>query len=398
MLFDSRRHHHSHRNLRSCLRRNACEILAACDQPRIASILAGVLDACSPSSSYAILRCSVTHRNSLRLSSCSLFMKPQYPKSSAGPQLIRASDLNSPLSSDAKIKNNTRYIYFKEIALGGKCVIQSCKDLHLGRIVCYKTLRPEFANDPHERELFLHEARITATLQHPNTAPVYEVGYDSRDHYYFTMKLVSGTTLREVLDKIVDGELRWDLQKLIDVVIEIAQVLNYAHVHGVAHCDIKPENIVLGDFGEVMLLDWGLAVLLNEEATEEPEQEQDDSHFGSSSKPLQASPLYMSPEQIVNKEIDQRTDIYSLGAILFEILTLQTLAWGESMHEILHNTQHTQPPLPSVIAPDREIPRALETICMRCIQKDPNHRIQTAMDLIHELLYWLYVDSRFRPF
>lgn len=89
MLFDSRRHHHSHRNLRSCLRRNACEILAACDQPRIASILAGVLDACSPSSSYAILRCSVTHRNSLRLSSCSLFMKPQYPKSSAGPQLIR---------------------------------------------------------------------------------------------------------------------------------------------------------------------------------------------------------------------------------------------------------------------------------------------------------------------
>lgn len=318
-----------------------------------------------------------------------------YPRNAA-PQLIRTSDLNEPLSSDAKIKNNTRYIYFKEIAMGGKCVIQACKDLHLGRTVCYKTLRPEFTNDQYEQKLFLREARITATLQHPNTAPVYEVGYDPRGHYYFTMKLVAGTTLRETLDKIIDGEMRWDLQRLIDVVIEVAQVLNYAHVHRVAHCDVKPENIVLGDFGEVLLLDWGLAKLLDED--DELKTATDDTTFGSSRKPLQASPLYMSPEQIDNEGIDQRTDLYSLGAILFEILTLQTLAWGETLEEILDNTRHRPPPAPSVVAADREIPTALETICLRCIQKDPAHRIQSAMELIHELLYWMYVDARFRPF
>ncbi len=274
-------------------------------------------------------------------------MNSKYRSPAAGPQLIRMADLNSPLSADARMKNNTRYIYFKEIARGGKCLIQSCKDLNLGRVICYKTLHTELANDPYEQKLFLREARITATLQHPNTAPVYEVGYDSRGHYYFTMKLVSGTTLREVLDKIIDGESRWDLQRLIDVVIEVAQVLNYAHAHGVAHCDVKPENIVMGDFGEVMLLDWGLAKLLDEE----PEDEHSaatDARFGSSRKPLQASPLYMSPEQVINEEIDHRTDIYSLGAILFEILTLQTLAWGDSLEEIMHNTQYTHPPAPSL--------------------------------------------------
>ena len=110
-----------------------------------------------------------------------------YRSTSRSEQLLRPTDLNSPLSKDARIKNNTRYIYFKQIALGGKCVIQSCKDLNLGRVVCYKTLRSEFADDPLENELFLREARITGSLQHPNSPPVYEVGYDSRGQYYFTM-------------------------------------------------------------------------------------------------------------------------------------------------------------------------------------------------------------------
>ena len=325
-------------------------------------------------------------------------MNSQYPRPAAGPQLLRVSELNEPLSASARLKNNTRYIYFKEIARGGKCIIQSCKDLHLCRVVCYKQLRPELAEDPYEQKLFLREARITATLQHPNTAPVYEVGYDTSGHHYFTMKLVSGTTLRETLDKIIRGEMEYGLQKLIDVVIEIAQVLNYAHVHRVAHCDVKPENIVLGDFGEVMLLDWGLAKLLDEDEEVITSSDPRVGSFGSSRRPVQASPLYMSPEQIVNEHVDQRTDIYSLGAILFEILTLQTLAWGDSLDEILHHTQHTEVPAPRRVAPDREIPTALETVCMRCIQKNPDHRIQTAMEMIHELLYWLHVDSRYRPF
>lgn len=316
-----------------------------------------------------------------------------YRSTSRSEQLLRPVDLNSPLSKDAKITNNTRYIYFKQIALGGKCVIQTCKDLNLGRIVCYKTLRPEFVDDPYENELFLREARITGSLQHPNTAPVYEVGYDSRGHYYFTMKLVSGTTLRETLNAIKSGEAKWDLQKLIDVVIEVAEVLNYAHTHRIAHCDVKPENIVLGDFGEISLLDWGIAKVLDDS-----QEDGEDANSLHSRRPTQASPLYMSPEQVTNREVDERTDLYSLGAILFEILTLETLAWGDSLEEILDHTLHSRPPAPSAIVTDRTIPNSLETVCLRCLEKNPEHRIQSAMELIQELLYWLYVDSRHRPF
>ena len=97
-------------------------------------------------------------------------------------------------------------MYFKTIARGGKCLIQSCKDLHLGRIVCYKTLHAEIADDDFEQKRFLREARVTAMLQHPNTPPVYELGRDTHGHYYFTMKLVAGETLREILDLLREGD------------------------------------------------------------------------------------------------------------------------------------------------------------------------------------------------
>ena len=105
--------------------------------------------------------------------------------------------------------------------------------------------------------------------------------------------------------------------------------------------------------------------------------------------PLQATPLYMSPEQITEStDIDHRTDIFSIGAVIFELLTLQHMAWGETIDEMLHNTQYRRTPLPSLVSPDREIPALLETLCLRCAQKDPDHRIQHVRELIHELLYW----------
>jgi len=326
-----------------------------------------------------------------------------YPKPTDDKSRIRRADTDAALSAAAQTVNNTRYIYFKKVALGGKCLIQSCKDLHLGRVVCYKTLRPEFANDPEEKTLFLREARVTAMLQHPNTAPVYEVGFDGKGRYYFTMKLVAGVTLREVLDGLRDGDpdmtAAWDLERLIDVVIQVGQVLNYAHMHGVVHCDVKPANIVAGGFGEVLLLDWGLAEIEDEAAAETSAEEPvvDDSKSLSSQASHQGSPLYMSPEQFAGGTIDHRTDIYSLGAILFEVLTQQQLAWGEDVDEILQNMANNPPPTPSIVSPDKTIPKALETLYLRCVQRDPQHRIQSMLELIHELLYWLRLDARHRP-
>ena len=127
--------------------------------------------------------------------------------------------------------------------------------MHLGRFICYKKLRPEVCDDPIEQQRFLREARVSAMLQHPNTVPTYEVGRDARGYYYFTMKLVHGYTLREVLDY----RERYDLSQLVNIIVQVAYALEYAHGHRVIHRDIKPENILVGPYGEVLLLDWGLA-------------------------------------------------------------------------------------------------------------------------------------------
>lgn len=330
-------------------------------------------------------------------------MSQSYQQTSGDEEKIYRNDTDGSLSADAQLKNNTRYLYFRKVAKGGKCLIQACRDTHLGRIVCHKTLLKEFSKDEEERRLFLREARVTAMLQHPNTAPVYEVGFDAKGHYYFTMKLVSGVTLREVLDGLRSGDKEttaaWDLQRLIDVVIQVGQVLNYAHVHGVVHCDVKPENIVIGSFGEVLLLDWGLAWLTDKEAADAVAVDAaDDNRTMKSKDSHPGTPLYMSPEQVAGADLDHHTDIYSLGAILFEILTGQQLAWGNSLDEVLRNKMDATPPTPSIVAPDRSIPVPLESLCQRCIQTEIEHRVHTMLEVIHELLYWLRVDASRRPF
>jgi len=330
-------------------------------------------------------------------------MPSHYPQSADKQKQIFRKDTDGPLSADAQLKNNMRYIYFKKVAQGGKCLIQSCKDLHLGRVICHKTLRREFADDPDEQRLFLREARVAAMLQHPNTAPVYEVGIDSRGRYYFTMKLVAGVTLHEVLDGLRRGDSTttkaWDLARLIDVIIQVGQVLIYAHLHGIVHCDIKPENIVVGDFGEVLLLDWGLAEVAEDDSQSpaEPSPQTEDDNTLHSKASHQGTPQYMSPEQITGTDLDHRTDIYSLGAILFEVLTGQQLAWGATLDEMLSNKINERPPTPSVVAPDRNIPVSLESLCLRCVQREPEHRIQSTLEFVHELLYWIRVDTTNRP-
>ena len=178
---------------------------------------------------------------------------PQFSLAADNYPVVYLKDTDKALPK--RINPQTRYAYFKTIARGGRSIIQSCKDLHLMRDVCYKTLKPEYADDADHQRRFVREARVTAMLQHPNTVPTYEIGRDSAGHLYFTMKLVHGYTLREIFD----FRERYDLTRLVEVVIQVGHALEYAHGHGVAHRDIKPENVLVGPFGEVLLMDWGLA-------------------------------------------------------------------------------------------------------------------------------------------
>jgi len=292
------------------------------------------------------------------------------------------------------VNNKMRYAYFKTIAKGGKCIIQSCKDFHLSRVVAYKSLRPEFADDPFEQQRFLREARVTAMLQHPNTIPIYELSRDNQNHYYFTMKLVEGSTLRELIDEVKekpDASEGFGFERVVEIVGQVCHALDYAHNHGVVHRDIKPANILVGPFGEVLVLDWGLAKVWSMTKEQVPPMlvkgEEDPTLTGQGK--LQGTILYMSPEQIAESpDIDHRTDVYSLGAVLYELLCLEVMVEGETVDELLSNAREGEVVPPSVRRPDLEVRRGLEAICMKCVQKDPEDRYQDAAELLEALQTW----------
>jgi len=298
---------------------------------------------------------------------------PEQPEDKSA--VIIMEDTDKPLPE--RVSQSTRYAYFKTIAKGGKSIIQTCKDMHLARTIVYKKLRPEFAADATEQRRFLREARVTAMLQHPNTVPCYEVGRDTKGAYYFTMKLVHGYTLREVLDY----REKYDLSQLIEVVVQVAHALEYAHTHRVVHRDIKPENVLVGPFGEVLVLDWGLAKVWKQDGSAEdlPQtsgapEESDLSMTGHGH--LQGTISYMSPEQIhKDPQIDYRTDIFSLGVVLYEILAGRPPVVGESVQKIRDEILSGVVPRPSSLTESR-VPRLLEDAAMQCIAKDPDARLQ----------------------
>ncbi len=299
------------------------------------------------------------------------------------------------------VNNKMRYGYFKTIARGGKCIIQSCKDFHLSRVVAYKSLKPELADDPYENQRFLREARVTAMLQHPNTIPIYELSRNNAGHYYFTMKLVQGATLREILngEAEIDG---WDpgqLPQMVDMLIQVCHALEYAHNHGVVHRDVKPGNILVGPFGEVLVLDWGLAKVwgmtdvLNPSTLEDPNA--DPSLTGQGK--LQGTVHYMSPEQIQESaDLDHHSDIYSLGAVLYEVLTGDKMVPGKTLHELMTNAVSGEIEPPSERTPEREVPEMLEQICMKSVARDPADRYATANDLLLALQEWSDGPGRLR--
>lgn len=298
---------------------------------------------------------------------------------------VYLDDTDKPLPE--VLNPNMRYLFMGEIAKGGKCVIQSCRDLHLSRIVCYKSLRSEFVGNEIEERRLLREARVSAMLQHPNTVPVYEVGRERNGSYYFTMKMVHGYTLREIFDY----RERYDLTQLVEVIVQIAQALAYAHIHGVAHRDVKPENILVGPYGEVVLLDWGLAKVWSKQAQqtlgEEDGQEAKDSGDDAItlSGKIEGTLCYMSPEQVRRDPgIDFSTDIYSLGSVLYELLAGQTPFDGDQTHEILDAVQQQTPPDPSDVSPYR-VPQTLEALCMKCLQKNPEDRPRNMEEVIQVL-------------
>lgn len=320
---------------------------------------------------------------------------PQLPDDDA--EILTLDVTDYPLPN--KLNPATRYGYFKTIAKGGKSLIQTCRDMHLQRVVCYKSLLPEFRDDPVEQNRLLREARVSAMLQHPNTVPTYEIGRNRSGHIYFTMKLIHGYTLREVLN----FRQRYDLGQLIDVLVQVLYALEYAHSHRVIHRDLKPENILVGRFGEVLLLDWGMAKVWRpqktaDSASAQPSESGLDVDVGSASAgmssgitgqgKLQGTVAYMSPEQIRrDADINFRSDIFGIGVMLYEVLAGSTPGASETVRATLDAILNDTPPLPSSLAHPSTglVPPRLEELAMACLAKSPRQR----PDSCGEILRWL---------
>lgn len=280
-----------------------------------------------------------------------------------------------------------RYSDFEMLATGGSAVLRTCRDKNLGRVVVMKTLHPHLANNAYMHSRFLREARVTAQLQHPTTVPVYDIGRDTEDRMYFTMKKVEGATIREILDKQIAGDPRaleeFDLERMLGVLVQTCNGLAYAHAHGVVHRDVKPENILVGEFGEVVLLDWGVAkVWADSKGEADDERMQHEVLTDVNQRP--GTPLYMSPEQVRGggAAIDHRTDVYSGGAVLYEILTLSEPLRGKRVQDTFEMIVNQVPEPPRQRAPQRKIPQPLADIAMRAMAKNPEERFATMTDLI----------------
>lgn len=277
-----------------------------------------------------------------------------------------------------------KYTNFRELNAGGKANLVSCKDTNLGRNVVLKKLRPELRNDSDELRRLLREARITAQLQHPATAPLYELGQDDEGNWFFAMKKIDGQTLFEVIVGLYkrdpETEKHFTLSRLLTIFTQVGDAICYAHARGVIHRDLKPENIIVGMFGEVTLIDWGAAKVWGmpndgDEKTKNPRG---------------GTPLYMSPEQILgHKPVDERTDIFSMGIVLYEMLAQREPFRGRDIQATFDNIINKPALPPSEVAPHRFIPEQIEAVCMKALQKDPIDRFQSMQQMVDQINQFL---------
>ncbi len=290
------------------------------------------------------------------------------------------------------LTGSMRYANFKQLGQGGKAEVFRCQDVTLGRNVAFKVLHHSLMANSLEQQMLVREARIMASLDHRSIPVIHDLGRDRHARPYFTMALVEGNTLYSLLASLRTGDAidacLLTLEQLLAYVLQIAEALQLVHQQGIVHGDIKPENLIVGHDGVVRLIDWGLATLSSEPAADEIRLE---AQWG-----RQGSPLYMSPEQVAGEPVLQPlSDIYSLGVVLYECLTLQAPLKGKTTRETLQLVAETLPELPSSMAPQREISPELEQVCMRALSKSPGSRFQSMSEFC-ELLRDCHLDLLIR--
>lgn len=277
-----------------------------------------------------------------------------------------------------------RYAIGRMLGEGGVGQVFLGVDRDLRRAVAIKTLHVQNRMDSVQLQAFLEEAIITGGLEHPNIVPVYELGWSEERGPYYVMKRLRGRPLSSELKALrrgdEDAERRSPLFRLLSYFVEASQAIAYAHRYGVIHCDLKPANIMIGELGEVLVVDWGLARVLGTRGMGQAR-----------AKFWSGTPAYMPPEQATGtlSDLDAQTDVWALGAILYEILTLTVPFPARTSEETLLRLVKESVEPPGKRAPERHVPPALEAICMRALEKDKALRYATLEELLGDLQSYL---------
>ena len=286
-----------------------------------------------------------------------------------------------------------KYRIIGKIGKGGMGTVYEAWDNTLKRSVAMKVLTKSNINKKTITR-FISEAQATAQLQHPNIISIHDIGWTPSERPFFTMDIVHGSSLETILEGLTIGDEElteaYPLSRLLQIFLKICEGVSYAHSKGVIHRDLKPENIMVGAFGEVYIMDWGLAKFLKSAHSGVWTERQEEA-WTTQAGSIVGTPIYMAPEQARGEvdKVDERTDVYALGAILYEMITLRPPFEGSSLEEVYHKVLYTQPPHPRSVClgerPDEEI----SAIALKALSKSQVLRYQTVEELKRDVQNYL---------
>lgn len=286
-----------------------------------------------------------------------------------------------------------RYKIEKSLGSGGMGEVFLAYDREAKRHIALKRIRKDLASKDIVKKRFLREAKIASILSHPSIIPIYDIHL--KDSYYYTMPYVEGDTLKEIIKKTKldpTHKLGSSIPTLIRIFLNICEAIGYIHSRNILHRDLKPDNIIIGKYGQVLILDWGIAKFLNDkEIDEDIEIKKEDLELTQIGK-VAGTVSYMAPERAKGQRASIQCDIYSLGALLYYMLTLEAPFKRKDLKTFRKNMNLEKILNPMERAPHRDIPKKLADICMKCIAKDKKNRYQRVEDLIVDIEN--YIEGR----
>ena len=313
----------------------------------------------------------------------------------------------------ARELDESKYVIQKKLRSGGMGEVYFIYDKDFQRYSAMKVILPELKHDSRIIDSFITEARVTAQMEHPNIIPVHDMGFLPGHGIYFTMKLMKGEPLNNILQKIEIGDReyikRYDLFNLLSIFRKICDAVAFAHSKKILHRDIKPHNIMVGDYGEVLLMDWGLSKRIGADDTLGEMKKQGKGSPGVKAAEndwvttelgvVKGSPAFMSPEQALGDVValDERSDVFLLGATLYHIFTFYPPYLGDDVFDIVLQARNHELIRPEELGTGRlDIPADLSRIIMKALSKDKEDRYSSVEELANDIDAFLRGEINFR--